>query len=160
MTRSRGGDKIQLFNVFQADSYVPICQLTESNASFGWSWNLGPHPAILLFGFFGVFSLLEATGRKGVSWGRRLQVNFVHLFWHYHTLGNIQDHLDTIQTHPRHPPDTLQTLTRRPLKPQIQFNYPLHWGRVVVLLLRITASIQLFMIYMTSILPQTSAWHP
>ena len=41
-------DRNQLFKVFQAVSYGYICWLTETKADSGWSWNLGPHPAILL----------------------------------------------------------------------------------------------------------------
>ena len=50
----RGGTyltKINFFKVLQAVSYGHIWRLTESKADFAWSWNLGPHPAILLFDF-------------------------------------------------------------------------------------------------------------
>ena len=52
----RGGnlfDQNQFFKVLPSVSYGPICKLTYSTTSFGWSWKSGPRPAKSLFSIFG-----------------------------------------------------------------------------------------------------------
>ena len=71
---------------------------------------------------------------------------------------------DSIQSHPeslRHSQDTFQTPLRHPTDTRKQSTFWFiggHWEKRQQL--DMTTSIQLFMIYMTSKLPQTSARHP
>ena len=46
-------DQNQFFKVLPSVSYGPICKLTYSTTSFGWSWKSGPRPAKSLFSIFG-----------------------------------------------------------------------------------------------------------
>ena len=109
-------------------------------------FNLGPHPAKLLFGFFSFFGPNKPTGRKCCSGIMSNFFNFLNLFWHYYLIGNIQDHFGAIQTSSRHP----QTPSRHP-----EIHHPFwskmgHWKKMQYVEIKIPtrlSSIVLTLIY-------------
>ena len=79
---------------------------------------------------------------------------FYQLIWQYNLPEGIQSHPESL----RHPQDTFQTPSRHPTDTRKQSTFWLiggHWEKRQQL--DMTTSIQLFMIYMTSQLLQTSA---
>ena len=89
--------------VFQAISNVVVIGHDIFALLLCQFFNLGPHPAKLLFGFFSFFGPNKPTGRKCCSGIMSNFFNFLNLFWHYYLIGNIQDHFGAIQTPSRHP---------------------------------------------------------
>ena len=84
-------------------------------------------------------------------------MNFYQLIRQYNLPDSTQIHPESL----RHPQDTFQTPSRHPTDTRKQSTFWLirgHWEKRQQL--DMTTSIQLFMIYMTSKLPQTSARHP
>ena len=106
---SRGGTFSKSL-VFQAISNVVVIGHDIFALLLCQFFNLGPHPAKLLFGFFSFFGPNKPTGRKCCSGIMSNFLNFLNLFWHYYLIGNIQDHFVAIQTSSRHP----QTRSRHP----------------------------------------------
>ena len=110
---SRGGTFSKSL-VFQAISNVVVIGHDIFALLLCQFFNLGPHPAKLLFGFFSFFGPNKPTGRKCCSGIMSNFFNFLNLFWHYYLIGNIQDHFGAIQTpsrHPQTPPDTQKFIT-------------------------------------------------
>ena len=102
ISTSRGGTFSKSL-VFQAISNVVVIGHDIFALLLCQFFNLGPHPAKLLFGFFSFFGPNKPTGRKCCSGIMSNFLNFLNLFWHYYLIGNIQDHFGAIQTPSRHP---------------------------------------------------------
>ena len=98
-----GGGTFSKSLVFQAISNVVVIGHDIFALLLCQFFNLGPHPAKLLFGFFSFFGPNKPTGRKCCSGIMSNFFNFLNLFWHYYLIGNIQDHFGAIQTPSRHP---------------------------------------------------------